>query len=72
MKPELKFEGGLLIAKAMTGVDADKDGQHSIKAEVVLTIDAKEAVSEIIKNEIPQWLKDLLEKVAPQEEPKAE
>jgi hypothetical protein len=68
MKPELKFENGMIVAKAVTGVDADKDGQHSIKAEVVLTIDAKEAVSEIIKNEIPQWLKDLLAKVAPKAE----
>jgi hypothetical protein len=62
MKPELKYENGLLIAKAFTGVDADKDGIHSVKAEVILTIDAKEAVTEILKNEIPQWFNDLVYK----------
>jgi hypothetical protein len=51
-----------LIAKAFTGVDADKDGIHSVKAEVILTIDAKEAVTEILKNEVPQWLNDLIAK----------
>jgi hypothetical protein len=62
MKPELKYENGLLIAKAFTGVDGDKDGVYSVKAEVVLTIDAKEAVTEILKNEVPQWLNDLIAK----------
>jgi ubiquinone biosynthesis protein Coq4 len=64
MKPELKFENGLLVAKAVTGVDTDKDGEMAIKAEVVITIDAKEAVAEIVKSGVPQWLKDLIAKVA--------
>lgn len=62
MKPELTYENGMLVAKAQVGVDTDKDGQMSAGAEVKMFIDAKEAFSEIIKQEIPQWMKDLLAK----------
>lgn len=65
MKTELKFEDGKLIAKAVVGLDKDQDGEMSVGADIVLFIDAKEAVAEIIKQEIPQWLKDLLSKVLP-------
>lgn len=60
MKPEIKYENGMLVAKAQVGVDTDRDGIMSAGAKVELFIDAKEAVNEIIKQEIPQWLKDLL------------
>lgn len=62
MTPELKYEEGKLIAKVSVGLDTDKDGVKSVGADVVIFIDAKEAFSEIIKQEIPQWLKDLLSK----------
>lgn len=62
MKPELKYENGKLVAKASVGVDTDKDGQMSVGAEVTLFVDAQEAVAEILKQGIPQWMKDLLEK----------
>lgn len=62
MKPELKYEGGKLIASASVGVDSDKDGQQSAGVEVKMFIDAQEAVAEIIKQEVPAWLKDLVAK----------
>ncbi len=62
MKPELKYENGKLIAKASAGVDSDKDGQLAAGVEVVLFVDAQEAVAEIIKQEIPEWLKALIAK----------
>jgi len=60
MKPELKYENGKLVAKAAVGVDTDKDGQNAIGAEVVVYVDAKEAVAEIIKSGAPDWLKAML------------
>ena len=60
MKPELKYEAGKLIAKASVGVDTDKDGVEAIKASIEVEIDAMEAVGEMIKNEVPEWLKSLL------------
>lgn len=69
MKPELKYENGKLIAKGSVGIDTDKDGEFSVGLSAEMFIDAKEAVAEIIKAGIPQWMKDLLEKVAPSEAP---
>lgn len=60
MKPEIKYENGKIVAKASTMVDTDKDGQAAITASVVVEIDAAEAVGEIIKNEVPEWLKKLI------------
>ncbi len=60
MKPEIKYENGKIVAKASTMVDADKDGQAALTASVVVEIDAAEAVGEIIKNEVPEWLKKLI------------
>jgi hypothetical protein len=60
MKPELKYENGKLVANASVGVDTDKDGVQAVSLKAVLEIDAMEAVNEIIKNEIPEWLKKLL------------
>lgn len=62
MKPELKYENGKLLAKAEVGVDTDKDGQNSVGAKVEIYIDAKEAVAEIIKSGVPEWMKDMLPK----------
>lgn len=62
MKPELKYEDGKLIASAAVGVDSDKDGQLAAGVEVKMFLDAKEAVAEIIKQEIPEWLKNLISK----------
>lgn len=61
-KPEIKYEEGKIVAKVNQGLDADKDGKNSIEAELLVKIDAIEAVSEIIKNEVPQWLLDLIAK----------
>lgn len=63
MKPELKYENGKLIAKASVGIDTDKDGEMSAGMSAEMFIDAKEAVAEIVKQGIPQWMKDLLAKV---------
>lgn len=60
MKPEIKYEDGKIVATASVAVDADKDGKPSVSASVVVEIDAMEAVNEIIKKEIPEWLKNLL------------
>jgi len=62
MKPEIKYENGMLVASIKVGVDTDKDGINAIGADVTVYIDPKEAVTEIIKTEVPQWLKDLLAK----------
>lgn len=61
-KPELKYDQGKLIAKGSLGIDTDGDGQNSVALSIALEIDAKEAVSEIVKSGVPQWLKDLLPK----------
>jgi hypothetical protein len=62
MKPEIKFENGKLVASVKVGVDVDNDGINSVGADVTIYLDAKEVVTEIIKTEIPSWLKDLLER----------
>lgn len=62
MKPEMKYEDGKLVVKAQAGVDTDKDGQQALSASIVVEIDAMEAVSEIVKNEVPEWLKKLVNK----------
>ena len=62
MKPQLKYENGKLLAMAEVGVDTDKDGQSAVGAKVEIYVDAKEAVAEIIKSGVPQWLKDMLPK----------
>lgn len=62
LKPELKYNQGKLIAKASVGVDTDGDGLHAVSASVMVEIDAKEAVNEIVKEGAPQWLKDLVNK----------
>lgn len=62
MKPELKYENGILKATAAAGVDTDKDGVMSAGVRAEMFIDAKEAVNEIIKQEIPAWMKELLAK----------
>ena len=62
MKPQLKYENGKLLAMADVGVDTDKDGQNAVGAKVEIYVDAKEAVAEIIKSGVPQWLKDMLPK----------
>ena len=59
-KPTLKYENGKLKAAAAVGVDKDKDGEMSVSLKVELEIDAMEAVTEIMKDGAPQWLKDLL------------
>ena len=60
MKPQITYENGKLVAKASVGVDTDKDGINAVAASVTVEIDAKEAVTEIIKNEVPEWLKNLI------------
>ena len=62
MKPELKYENGKLLAKTEVGIDTDKDGQNAVGAKFEMYIDGKEAVAEIIKSGVPQWLKDMLPK----------
>jgi len=60
MKPEIKYENGKIVARAGAQVDTDKDGQPALTATIVVEIDAMEAVSEIVKNEVPEWLKNLI------------
>lgn len=59
-KPKLKYENGKLIANASVGVDGDKDGINSVSLKAELEINAMEAVNEIIKDGVPEWLKNLL------------
>lgn len=60
MKPEMKMEDGVLKVFAVAGVDTDKDGQQAIGLKVELFLDAKEVVAEIVKQETPQWLRDIV------------
>lgn len=62
MKPEIKYEDGKIKAKASVQVDTDKDGVPSLIASVEVEINAMEAVNEIVKDKVPQWLKDLIGK----------
>lgn len=59
-KPVLKYVDGKLVIMGAFSVDADKDLKPSAKISLALELDAIEAVGEIVKNEIPQWLKDLI------------
>ena len=61
-KPKLKYEDGKLIATGSLNVDGDKDGQPSVKLSASLEVDAMEAVSEIVKDKVPAWLKELISK----------
>jgi hypothetical protein len=61
-KPKLKYENGNIVAEASVQLDTDKDGKPAIKLSAVLEIDAMEAVNEIVKEKVPQWLKDLVAK----------
>ncbi len=60
MKPQIKYEGGKIFAQGIAALDSDKDGKAAVTIAVEVQIDAMEAVSEIIKNEVPEWLKTLL------------
>lgn len=60
MKPELKYENGMLKATVIGGLDTDADGILSAGAKVEMFIDAQEAVNEIVKQEVPAWLKELI------------
>ena len=62
MKPTLTYEDGKLMAQGAVGIDTDKDGEFAVGLEAKMYIDAQEAVAEIIKSGIPQWMKDLLAK----------
>ena len=57
MKPEIKYEAGILKVKALLEqvVDGDKDGKASLKLAITadLEIDAYEAVTEIAKKDLP-------------------
>jgi hypothetical protein len=59
-KPSLKYEDGKLKASASIGIDKDKDGVNSVSLKAELEINAMEAVNEIIKDGVPEWLKNLL------------
>jgi len=61
LKPSLKYVDGKLIASASVGVDTDNDGINAVSASISVEIDAKEAVTELVKDGAPQWLKDLLQ-----------
>jgi len=60
MKPELKYENGKLVIKASIGVDNDHDGKSSLAVGLQVEVDAVEAIGEIMKDEVPGWLKDLV------------
>ncbi len=60
MKPSVEMKDGKLVATAQTQVDSDGDGKAALSAKVEIEIDPIEAVNEIVKNEVPQWLKDLI------------
>lgn len=57
MKPELKYEAGVLTVKTNVAkvVDADQDGKASLKvsADLAVEADAVEVVSEIAKKDYP-------------------
>lgn len=59
-KPQLKYEDGKLKASASVGIDKDKDGIQSVSLKAELEINAMEAVGEIIKDGVPDWLKKML------------
>jgi hypothetical protein len=63
-KPQIKYEDGKLIVNAEVGVDTDHDGKNAVGLKAELHIDAMEAVGEIVKNEVPEWLKALINKQA--------
>jgi hypothetical protein len=61
MQPSLIYSNGKLIAKAGGQVDKDNDGIASVKAEISIEINAMEAVNEIVKDGVPEWLSNLLQ-----------
>ena len=67
MVPQIRYHNGILTASAKIIVDSDKDGVASVATEFIISLDAKEVINEIIKNEVPQWLKDILEKKSKQQ-----
>ena len=59
-KPKLKYENGKLVVEAAVGVDTDHDGKQAVSLKVNLEIDAMEAVGEIVKDKVPDWLKEII------------
>ena len=55
-KPQIKYADGKLIVNAEVGVDTDKDGKNAVSLKAELEIDAMEAVGEIVKDKVPEWL----------------
>lgn len=57
MKPEIKYEAGVVTAsvKLAHAVDADQDGKPSlaVSADVNVQLDAIEVISEIAKKDYP-------------------
>ncbi len=63
VEPKLKYENGKLVAQVAVNFDGDGDGLPSVSFNSSLALDAKEAVTEIVKDGVPSWLQELLDKV---------
>jgi hypothetical protein len=61
-KPSLKYVDGNIVATMSVGLDMDQDQVNSVTAEIDVKINAMEAVSEVIKDGVPEWLTNLLSK----------
>jgi len=48
-----KIENGVVTVELSKGYDGDKDGKESVKAKLVLEIQAYELVTEIAKKDLP-------------------
>lgn len=59
-KPKVELKDGNLLVTASAGVDSDNDGEFSAGVNVQVFVDSKEAVAEIIKSGVPEWLKNLI------------
>lgn len=64
-KPVITNENGVMKLVYALGVDANKDGQMSVSASLVITLDQKEVVEEamgklLANSNLPQWIKDLI------------
>jgi hypothetical protein len=59
MKPEIKFEDGLLKVNAAYVLDVDVDGKQSAKIAVQVELNPTEVISEIAKKDLP-WLEAIL------------
>ena len=62
MKPEVKFEQGMLLVSAGYAVDADADGKPSAELALQAKLNAAEVVSEIAKKDLP-WLEAILAQI---------